>query len=95
MVEIVKVLFDERNARLQGESSNPPKDDGDHEENTPKGNGGNGGTPPPSPPYSSSSIISELTPISPKEHGKTITHNPLLKLDIKLKLPMYNGDVNA
>ena len=31
IAEMVKVLFDERNARLQGESYNPPKDDGDHE----------------------------------------------------------------
>ena len=30
MDEMVKVLFDERNAILQGESSKPPKDDGDH-----------------------------------------------------------------
>ena len=95
MDEMVKVLFDERNARLQGESSNPPKYDGDHEENTPKGNGGNGGTPPPSPPSSSSSTISQPTPISPKEHGKTIAHTPLLKLDIKFELPMYNGEVNT
>jgi hypothetical protein len=95
MDEMVKVLFDERNARLQGESSNPPKDDGDHEENTPKGNGGNGGTPPPSLPYSSSSTISEPTPIPSKENGKTIAHTPLLKVDIKFELPMYNGEVNA
>jgi hypothetical protein len=34
IAEMVKVLFDERNERLQGESSNPPKDDGDHEKNS-------------------------------------------------------------
>jgi hypothetical protein len=95
MTEMVKVLFEERNARLQGESSNPPKGNGDSGDKTPKGNGGNGDSPPPSPPSSTSSTISQPPPNSPKEHGKTPLQTPLLKLDIKFELPMYNGEVNA
>jgi len=86
--EMVKVLFEERNIRLQGESSNPPKC-----------NGGNGDKPPPtpfySPPYSPSSSStltpSHTPPRTPKGHGKT----PLLKLDVKFELPMYNGEIDA
>jgi hypothetical protein len=47
MTEMVKVLFEERNARLQGESSNPPNGNGDNGEKTLKGNGGSGDSPPP------------------------------------------------
>jgi hypothetical protein len=90
MDEMVKVLFDERNARLQGESSNPPKGNGDSGDKNPKGNGGSGDSPPPSPPSSTSSTISQPPSNSPKGHGKT----PLLKLNIKFELPMYNGEVN-
>jgi hypothetical protein len=95
MTEMVKILFEERNARLQGESSNPSKDKGDSGDKTPKGNGGNGDTPPPSPPSSTSSTISQPPPNSPKGHGKIPPQIPLLKLDIKFELPMYNGEVNA
>jgi hypothetical protein len=92
MAEMVKVLFDERNERLQGESSNPPKGNGDSGDKNPKGNGGSGDYPPPS---STSSTISQPPPNSPKGHGKTPLQTPFLKLDIKFELPMYNGEVNA
>jgi hypothetical protein len=95
MTEMVKVLFEERNARLQCESSNPTKGNGYGGDKTPKGNGGNRDSPPPSPPYSTSSTISQPPPNSPKEHGKTPLQTPFLKLDIKFELPMYNGEVNA
>jgi hypothetical protein len=55
MTKMVKVLFEEINARLQGEISNPPK-----------GNGGSGDSPPPSPPSSTSYTISQPPPNSPK-----------------------------
>ena len=71
MTKMVKILFEERNARLQGEISNPPKGNGDSGDKNPKENGGNGDTPSPSPPYSTSSTISQPHPNSPKEHGKT------------------------
>jgi hypothetical protein len=80
---------------LQGESSNPPKGNEDSGDKTPKGNGGNGDTPPLSPPSSTYSTISQTPPNSPKEHGKIPPQTPLLKLDIKFELPMYNGEVNV
>jgi hypothetical protein len=92
---MVKVLFEERNTRFQGEISNPPRGNKDSGDKTPKGNGGNGDTPPPSPPSSTSSTISQPPPNSPKEHGKTPPQTPLRKLDINFELPMYNGEVNA
>jgi hypothetical protein len=95
MREMMKVLMEERNTRLQGEGSNPSKNKGDSGDKTPKGNGGNGASPPPSPPSSSSSTSSQPLPNSPKGHGKTPPQIPLLKLDIKFELPMYNGEVNA
>lgn len=95
MREIMKLLMEERNTRLQGEGSNPSKHKGDNGDKTPNGNGGNGASPPPSPPsFSSSSTSSRPLPNSPKGHGKT-PQIPLLKLDIKFELPMYNGELNA
>ena len=95
MTKMVKVLFEERNTRFQGEISNPPRGNKDSGDKTPKGNGRNGDTPPPSPPSSTSSTISQPPPNSPKEHGKIPLQTPLLKLDIKFELPVYNGEVNA
>jgi hypothetical protein len=92
---MVKFLYEERNARLQGESSNPPRGNEDNGDKTPKGNGDTPPPSPPSPPYSTSSTISQPPPNSPKEHGKIPPQNPFLKLDIKFEFPMYNGEVNA
>jgi hypothetical protein len=95
MREMMKILM-ERNTRLQGEGSDPSKHKGDSGDKTPNGNGGNGASPPPSPPSSSSSSTSSRPlPNSPNGHGKTPSQIPLLKLDIKFKLLMYNGEVNA
>jgi hypothetical protein len=95
MREMMKLLM-ERNTRLQGEGSNPLKHKGDSGDKTPNGNGGNGASPPPSPPsYSSYSTSSRPLLNSPKVHGKTPSQIPLLKLDIKFELPMYNGEVNV
>jgi hypothetical protein len=66
MTKMVKILFEERNARLHCEISNPPKGNEDSDDKTPKGNGGNGDTPPPSPPSSTSSTISQPPPNYPK-----------------------------
>jgi hypothetical protein len=72
MREMMKLLMEERNTRLQGEGSNPSKHKGGSGDKTPNGNGGNGASPPPSPPYSySSSTSSRPLPNSPKGHGKT------------------------
>jgi hypothetical protein len=97
MREMMKILI-ERNTRLQGEGSNLSKHKGDSGDKTPNGNGGNGASPPPSPPSSSSSSSSTNSrplPNSPKGHGKTPSQIPSLKIDIKLELPKYNGEVNA
>ena len=51
MTEMVKVLYEERNTRLRGESSKPPKGEG----SSGGGGNGNGGKPPPSPSSSPSS----------------------------------------
>jgi hypothetical protein len=80
MREMVKVLFEERSTRLQGEISNPPRGNEDIGDKTQKGNGGNGDTPPPSPPSSTSSTISQPPPNSPKEHGKNPPHLLCLSL---------------
>jgi hypothetical protein len=98
MREMMKLLMEERNTRLQGEGSNPSKHKGDSGDKTPNGNGGNDASPPPSAPsssYSYSSTRSRPLPNSPKGHGKTPSQIPLLKLDIKFELPMYNGAVNT
>lgn len=49
MTKMVKVLYEERYTRVQGESSKPPKGEG----SLGGGGNGNGGKPPPYPPSSS------------------------------------------
>jgi len=107
LTEMVKVLYEERNTRMVGESSKPPHGEGSSEDkkDEKKDSKGNGGKPPPSPPSSSSSSLSSpshtasssTTAIETSHtHSKTLKgKTPLLKLDIKFKLPMYNGEVNA
>jgi hypothetical protein len=59
-------------------------------------NQGVGGDPP-EPPYSPSSSISSCSHHSHHSHHfihKTSFKKPLLKLDVKFSLPMFNGDVN-
>ena len=105
MTKMVKVLYEERNTRMQGESSKPSKGEGSsrgkgrYDDKPSKANGHKPSSSPPlsSPPSSPSSSSSSTTtvtqthPHTPRDHGKT----PLLKLDIKFELPMYNGEVNA
>ncbi len=101
MTEMVKVLYEERNTRLQGESSKPPKGEGSLGGGNGKRGNGNGGKLPPSPP-SSSSPSSQVSSPSSTNTNLTHTHqhtskgtgkSPLLKLDVKFELPMYNGEV--
>ena len=67
MTEMVNVLYEERNTKLQGERSKPPKEEG----SSGGGGNGNGGKPPPSPPSSSSSSSQESSPYST---NTTLTH---------------------
>ena len=98
MKEMVKVLYEEGNTRLQGESSKPPKGEGSS-----GGGNANGDKPPPSPPSSSSSSSQASSPSSTNTNlahthhhsSKGTGKSPFLKLDVKFKLPIYNGEVNA
>ena len=105
MTGMVKVIYEEINSRLQGESSKPSKGEvssGGKGGDDDKPSNGNGDKPPSSPPsssppsspsYSSSSTttVTQTPPHTPRVHGKT----PLLKLDIKFELPLHNGEVNV
>jgi len=100
MTKMVNVLYEERNTRLQGESSKPTKGEG----SPGGGSNGNGGKPTPSPPPSYSSSTSQASSSSSTNTTLTHTHqhtsigigtSPLLKLDVKFELPMYNVEVNA
>ena len=100
MTEMVRVLYQERNERLEGEGSKLHKEghgsSGGHndEYKLKKGNGGNGGNgKSPSSPSSSSSSTSSSVHQSHK--SKTTGKSPFLKLDVKFELPMFNGEVNV
>ena len=90
MTGIVKVLYEEWNLRMPGETHRPPRGD-----SYTRGRGhGYGRKPPSTSPYSPSSSSSSTTktlqsvhPHTTKESGKS----PLLKIDVKFELPMYRG----
>jgi hypothetical protein len=97
MLEMVKLLYEdylEWKRPVQGEYSNQDKiEEG---EDPPK--------PPPSPPSSPSSSSSSTcssstsTATSARKYSHSHKHKPdmtLFKLDVKYKLPMYNGEFNA
>ena len=98
LTEMVKFLYKEKNTRMVGGSSKPPHGEGSSEnkKDEKKDSKWNGGKQPPSPPSSSSSpshTTSYLTTITSHTHSKTPRgKTPLLKVDIKLNLPMYNGE---
>jgi hypothetical protein len=90
MSEMVKVSYDnylERKRPILGESSRVKSEEGEDPPKTPP--------PPPSSPstYSSSSTSSKSTA---RKHSHKHKHDmPLLKLDVKFELPMYDSEVNA
>ena len=96
-------MFDAFTVGMAGEGSKPPHGEGtsDDKKDEEKSSKGSGGKPPPSPPYSSSSSspsasYSTSTTKTTHTHSKsTKGKTPLLKLDVKFELPMYNGEVNA
>ena len=102
MTEMVRVLYQERNERLEGEGSKLHKEgqgsSGGHndEDKSKKGNGGNGdsGKFPSSPSYSSSSYSTSSSIHQPYE-SKNMGKSPFLKLDVKFELPIFYGEVNA
>jgi hypothetical protein len=85
---MVKVLYDdylEHKRPFQGEYSKQNKSE--EGEDTPK-------SPPSYSYYSSSSSISSTSNARKHSH-KHKSNMPLLKLDVKFVLPMYDGEVNA
>jgi hypothetical protein len=91
MYEMVKVLYEEyleRKRPFQGESSKKDKSEegGDHPEPPPS---------PPSSPSSSSYSRTSATSTARKYSHKHKHDMPLLKLDVKFELPMYDGEVNV
>lgn len=105
MIDMVKALYEDRNSRLQGDSSKPPNGEGSSgggngKEDKGKEGDGNGGKPPPSSSSSSlkaSSHSSTNTTVPHIHHhsSKGVGKSPFLKLDVKFKLPMYNGEVSV
>ena len=94
---MVKIMFDAFTTERGGEGSKPPYGEGSLDGKKDQENilNGSGGNPPPSPPSSSSSSSTSATKTT-HTHSKTPKgKTPLLKLDIKFELPMYNGEVNA
>jgi hypothetical protein len=90
MPEMMKVLYEdylERKRPILGESSKVKNEEGeDPPQNIP--------SPPSSPStYSSSSSSSKST--TRKHSHKHKNDMPLLKLDVKFELPMYDGEVNV
>ena len=99
MTEKVKVHYEERNVRMEGESSRNPIGKGN-----PVGEGhGDGKKPPsttpssspPSSPSSSSSSTTTTLPYINTHNSKSAGKSPLLLLDVKFEIPMYNGEVNG
>jgi hypothetical protein len=91
MSEMVKVLYEDYLERkrpvLGGSSKGKSEEEEDHPHIPP--------SPPSTPPSSPSSSSS-----SSKSSGKKIVHKnkhemPLLKLDVKFELPIYDGEVNV
>jgi hypothetical protein len=90
MSEMMKVLYDdylERKRPILGESSKVKSEEGEDPPKTPP-------SPPSSPSTSSSSSSSSKS--TARKHSHKHKHDmPLLKLDVKFELPMYDGEVNA
>jgi hypothetical protein len=89
MSEMVKVLYDdylEQKRLILGETSKEKNEEGEDHPQTPP-------SPPSSPSSSSSSSISKST--ARKHVHKHKNEMPLLKIDVKFELPMYDGEVNA
>ena len=76
-------------------NSKSPHGEGTSEEkkDEEKDSKGSRGKPPPSTTSSSSSTSTAKTTHTHSQNPKGKT--PLLKLDLKFELPMYNGEVNA
>jgi hypothetical protein len=91
MSKMMKVLYEdylERKRPVLGES---PKGKSEEREDPPQ----IPPSPPSSPPSSPSSSSSSSKSNAKKHVHKHKNEMPLLKLDVKFELPMYDGEVNA
>ena len=94
MTKMVRVLYQERNERIEGEGSKLQKEgqgsSGGHndEDKSKKGNGGNGssGRSPSSPSSSSSSTSSS---VHQSHKSKNTSKSPFLKLDVKFEFQFF------
>ena len=91
MLEMVKVLYEdylERKRPVLGEySKGKSEEEEDHPQIPP--------SPPSTPPSSPSSSSSSSKSNGKKNVYKHKNEMPLLKLDVKFELPIYDGEVNA
>ena len=90
MPEMLKVLYEdylEWTRSNLGESSKVKSEEGEDPPEIPPS--------PPSSPSSSSSSSSSSKSIARKHVYKNKQEMPLLKLDVKFELPMYDGEVNV
>jgi hypothetical protein len=91
MSEMMKVLNEdylEQKRPVLGGSSKVKSEEGEDPPQTPP-------SPPSSPSTSSSSSSSSSKSTARKHSHKHKNEMPLLKLDVKFELPMYDGEVNA
>ena len=92
MSEMVKVLYEDYLERKRLVLGNSSKGKSEEEEDHPQI--------PPSPPSKPPSSPSASSSSSSKSSGKKNVHKnkhemPLLKLDVKFELPIYDGEVNV
>jgi hypothetical protein len=91
MSEMVKVLYEDYLERKRPVLGKPSKGKSEEEEDPPQ-------TPPspPSSPPSSPSPSSSISKSNAKKHvHKHKNEMPLLKLEVKFELPIYDGEVNV
>jgi hypothetical protein len=91
MSKMVKVLYEdylERKRPVLGESSKGKSEEEDDHPQIPP-------SPPSSPPSSPSSSSSSSKSNAKKNVHKNKNEMPLLKLDVKFEIPIYDGEVNA
>jgi hypothetical protein len=91
MSEMVKVLYEdylERKRPVLGDSSKGKSEEEEEHPYIPP-------SPPSTPPSSPSSSSSSSKSSGKKNVHKNKHEMPLLKLDIKFELPIYDGEVNA
>ena len=92
MLEMVERMYGDYEKRIKKKGK---KNEAQADDNASVNQGARGDPPePPSSPSSSSSSSSEHSHHSQHSNHKASFKKPLLKLDAKFDLPMFNGDAN-